>query len=144
MGDCNGSKVKVTLYTNVQGKVNTYAKMKNKYCKKGVVPCKNMQKMDWPNILKHPSINVPKNSCSSTTFMQVCRLQPRALLEKTPSQIFSCKFFEISDDSHPSAGQQLPVKLTRQLRGNTSLIWIAICCIMRHNLWRPSLPINLS
>ena len=39
---CN-LKVKFTFYAKVQGKVNTYAKMKkSKYCKKGVVSCKSM------------------------------------------------------------------------------------------------------
>ena len=35
----------------MQGKVNTYAKMKSKYCKKGVVSCKSMQKLVWLNSL---------------------------------------------------------------------------------------------
>ena len=35
------------LDTNVQGKVNTYPKMKGKYCNKGVVSCKNMQILVW-------------------------------------------------------------------------------------------------
>ena len=39
--------IKIT-HTNVQGKVNSYAKMRSKYCKKGVVPCKSMRKMIWP------------------------------------------------------------------------------------------------
>ena len=31
----------------MQGIVNTYAKVKSKYCKKGVVPCKSMRKLFW-------------------------------------------------------------------------------------------------
>ena len=36
-------------YTNGLGKVNTYAKLKGKYCKKSVRPCKSMWKLVWPN-----------------------------------------------------------------------------------------------
>ena len=45
---CNW-KLKIMLYVKVQGKVNTYSKVKSKYCKKDAVSCKRMQKLVWLN-----------------------------------------------------------------------------------------------
>ena len=36
-------KYQKLLYKNVQEKVNTYAKMRNKYCEKSVMSCKSMR-----------------------------------------------------------------------------------------------------
>ena len=42
-------KVKFTLYAKVQGKVNTYIKMKSKYCDKSGMSYKGMRKLFWLN-----------------------------------------------------------------------------------------------
>ena len=39
------SGISKSLYTNVQGKVNSYVKLKTKYFKKGVESCKSMPKL---------------------------------------------------------------------------------------------------
>ena len=103
---------KVTFYVKVQGKANTYAKMKkSKHCKKGVAFCKILWKMVW---LKS------SDNCSEM-FQKIAVLKflgkhawwrpllPRCATRSlehywrpTSSQIFSCELFEISDNSNPT------------------------------------------
>ena len=89
---CN-LKVRVTLYRKVQEMVNTYAKVKCKYCKKGLLSFKKHAEIDLAIQLKQLFWNIPKSSCSKifrktymeqTTLLQVHSLQP-GTLSKTNS-----------------------------------------------------------
>ena len=101
------------LYTKVQGRVNVYAKMKSKHCKKGVVPCKSMYKLVWLDIWNSFSLIFPKivvlkflgkyvRCRSLLSRCGTCSLEH--YWRQTQSQIFSCKLFEISDNSDPNCG----------------------------------------
>ena len=108
---CN-LKVKFTFYAKVQGKVNTYAKRKKaSTAKKTSVSWKSMWKMVWLNSWdKCPEmfqkIAVPKFLGKHTLWRPLLPRCAAYSLERswrpTPSHIFSCELFGISDNSNPT------------------------------------------
>ena len=102
-------KVKVTLYTKVQGKVNTNAKVKIKYLKKVVVSCKSMRRVIWWNSWKSSSEMFQKNSYSKTyrktcvadsILIQVYSLQPGTFLKTDSITDIFPQVFEIAYNSY--------------------------------------------
>ena len=83
------------LYAMVQGKVNTYWKVKRKYCKKGVVSCKTMRKLFWLNIW---------NSSSEMLRNIVILKFLERYWRQTPSKVFSREYSEITQNFYPSCG----------------------------------------
>ena len=65
----------------MQGKVNIYTKMKSKYCKKGVVSCKSMRKLVWPN-----GLNSYSQTCSNNHLYKTTTCLRRPMLS-SPKQI---------------------------------------------------------
>ena len=55
LGSKYASEISKVTSHKCEGKVNTYAKQKSKYCKKGVVSCKSIRKLVWPNSHKNYS-----------------------------------------------------------------------------------------
>ena len=76
------------VYTEVKGKVNTYARLRSKYCKKSIVSCKSMRKLVWLNssnsvskmFLKSYSKMSRRTDVVETILIQVYSLKPGALL----------------------------------------------------------------
>ena len=90
-----------TFYTKAQRKVNVYAKVKNEYCKKGVVSFKSLRKLIWLKIWNSCSdmfrkitvLTFPgKHAWWRPLFSSCTARRLERYLRENPSNIFSCEF----------------------------------------------------